>query len=446
MLVRVLIGMDLRLEQTLFSRMVLTPASCECSKAEAPQQHSKGMSHHVLQQINPKAGHQPQALSPSYTLNEDILDDVFRYLRCSELASVALVCRLWNYVSERRLYAKIRYSDLMEHRPAMTRLATTLENSSRIRGLIRELDLISYAHEHSAEFFQWLLLLPPNTIHTISVRDTKWNVPRTDFTGAVLGSPAFATVRHLFIEGGFLLTLRQRQDGGILHQGPKFEDIMRLPNLESLSISLVRPPLGTSVAGFSSLRRLSVIVLSYNSQIRTIVQHLRHSLIRFDIVIDRWDNHVPDTLSADLATFAQLRHLSIIRREQGEPFKVNTPFMDDLIEKLTGLETLYCAHDLFTGNLLRRIPSSLIALRLETKSLSSDDIVDACLRRRASQTSLRLLKIGGLGGRYNLHRAYPPHILDQCDAAGISFQSLERIYWATLFLPESHVKNQSPYM
>lgn len=365
----------------------------------------------------------------SAILNVDVIDDIISYLAPPDLASAALVCHLWKRISERLLYSHIQFSD------RTVKLASTLRESDHIRRLIRRLDVYTYGKTYSADHYEWMLLLPQNTIHTMTISNGAWlSGAQPHFMAAAKGCPALRTVRHLYVTVGFFISSRTLQ-GDMVQQGAKVEDIMQLPNLESLSIKLPNNYIGTSVSGFSLLKRLSIHIKEYTPQMRATMQHLRPSLIRLDIQIGRWDDDVAKMLGADLATFTQLQHLSIIRAaRRNDLTEINVPFMDDVITQLTHLETLSCAFDLCTGELISRIPLTLWSLAIESAELYAEEISDACVRKEAGGSSLRLFKVG------NPNRALMPwrpdlpiNVVDQCRAAGIVLQDLEYEYWSFLF-------------
>lgn len=275
--------------------------------------------------------------------------------------------------------------------------------------------------------YQWMLLLPSTTVHTMCVFDWCCVKPHPEFIATIVRCPALGSVRHLTLRGFIFSSSAHEQNGDIVfHEGAKIESFMSLPALRSLCIDAEFVVLRTPTAHFARLKRLSIT--TYSPNIRPIVQELRESLVQLDVSIRTWDYETVMMLADDLVTLSQLRHLSIFQDAEADPPSLNVPFMDDVVEKLIGLETLYCCRNSFTGRLISSIPPSLRTLRLETWRPYVEGIMLACIRRKAGESDLQLLKMGSYESRCPSPPP-SPEMSGLCEAAGISLEALEHEHW-----------------
>lgn len=361
-------------------------------------------------------------------LNEDVLDVIFCFLSPADLASAASTCRVWTYPSQRRLYTTLAFSD-NEKQLRFVELARTLSESDRIRNLIRTLDIKFIGRESSAQaHYRWMLLLQPDTVHTMTIYDI-CILPHSDFIATVVGCPVLASVRHLVLRGTLFTDTAHDMDGNIVfHEGARLEDFICLPSLTSLCIAAESVILRTSTSNFARLKRLSVSTIRYAPSIHPIVQELRASLIRFDIKIYNWDRDTVSMLADDVAALTRLRHFAVFKQPDVQFSTIDIPFMDEVVEGLAGLETLYCCRDSFTSRLISRIPGSVWSVRLESWDSCAQYITPACARRQTGESNLRVLKIGSHDHR-RPSKQPSPELTRQCESAGILLEALEYKYW-----------------
>lgn len=312
----------------------------------------------------------------------------------------------------------------------MMKLASTLDESDRIRRLIRSLRVEIW--DPDPRLYQWMHRLPPDTLHTLVVKDFCSGAVHAEAIKAVVASPSLCSVRSLSVNGGLFYCAKRAQNGDEGCSAACVNDFMRLPNLVSLQIGAQCIPIRTAFSVVAPLKRLSVSLQAYTSGFRPVMHHLRRSLLQFDLNISHWNTVTAQMLAEDLAALTNLHHLSIFQHTQRHiRSRLKVPFMDGVIKKLPQLESLYCSVGSFGDSLFEHIPSSLHSLRLETEQPCDEGISRICERKRAGCLQLRLLKLGSLYPRHPRPDT-PVNLINQCKSVDISLELLELEFWATI--------------
>lgn len=245
--------------------------------------------------------------------------------------------------------------------------------------------------------------------------------------------PALPGVRHLVTEGVFQF---EKTGHGLefraSHPGFTVESFAYLPLLESLRIDDYSIPLLGATSGFVPLKRLNVHVQTYDKNLRAVVQQHRDTLEYLALSIDSyawegWSRSVTDILSDDLSTFTQLRHLFMFSAQFNHHHGPSRPFMDEVIQHLPELETLYCGSISFSGVLLERIPSTMHTLRLETTKFYTEEIMGTCTRKQRGNSHLRLLELGD--SEFPTAPRHSVTLVDRCAEAGITLRLLRVNDW-----------------
>lgn len=339
------------------------------------------------------------------------------------MAAASSVCRSWVPLSQRWLYRRIAFDDDSHDWDRMIKLATTLNDCSHLHHHIRIVAVSYRGHiADSHTHYQWLRHLPsPSLIHTMIIADScNEGLSHLQFISALFGCPALPTIKHLAIDG---------------IQTSPVSRLMTLPHLESLQLGPWLSKRGF-VSQLPPLKRLSVNVYTYESDIRSILRSVRHSLIMIDIDMDHWEQRnaepgdIPAKLTRDLSSLTRLKHLTISHTKLQSSSA--TPFMDDVIEHLPELETLYCCSGVFTDRLLERIPGTLHTLRLETTQQFTREITRLCERKHKGISCLRLLELGSFHEDdicHQLRQDSSSELVSQCAAVGVTLGRLEVEYW-----------------
>lgn len=271
--------------------------------------------------------------------------------------------------------------------------------------------------------YQWLRLLPsPSLIHTMVIRDCcEHGSAHLKFLSALFGCPALPTIKHLAIDGTSASPINR---------------LMALSDLESLQIGAFISTRGYVSRLSPSLRRLSANVDTYDPDIRSVVQSLRHSLTMFNLNVFLWEQGDAEFIDAaakltrDLSSMIQLKHLTISHLQFST--SCTTPFLDDVIEHLPVLETMYASSGTFTGRLLGRVPCTLHTLRLETILPLTEEIMRLCARKQEGTSRLQLLELGSLRDDRLCRPLLPDassELIGLCAAVGIALGRLDLGYW-----------------
>lgn len=373
------------------------------------------------------------------TLNEDVLDTIFSHLNHKDLASTALACRLWVFLSQRRLYYRVHFTDdggYRRHnslrRSRMVKLASTLGECDNIRHLIRSLRVEFWGTIPDVQpLYEWIRLLPPKRIHSMAIMGRSKEFFRSWFASTVLACPALPDVRHLVTEGVFQF-VKTGHGLEASRQGFTMESFAHLPCLESLRIDDYSFPLLGPTSQFTPLKCFNAHVHTYDKSVRAVVQQHRSSLKYLALSIDNygwegWNRSIADIMGEDLSTFSRLRHLFMFSALFGHHRGPSRPFMDEVIEHLPELETLFCGSMSFSGNLLGRVPRTLHTLRLETTAFYSEEIMGACARKQEDGSSLRLLELGD--PEFPKQPKHSDKLIAHCAGAGITLRLLHVNDW-----------------
>ncbi|EJU03418.1 hypothetical protein DACRYDRAFT_21599 [Dacryopinax primogenitus] len=113
--------------------------------------------------------------SIAQTLPWDILATILEYLDTPEAAVASMVCRSWLEPARQRLYYGI---DLQ---PASNmnfiRLATSMENSPRLRQFVRRVRISVLGKDETAGRLDWIKNLPPDQVQRLSIGCTQYDTP-----------------------------------------------------------------------------------------------------------------------------------------------------------------------------------------------------------------------------------------------------------------------------
>ena len=282
--------------------------------------------------------------SPAQCCNDDVLQDVLSHLPQHDLAAAALACRSWLAPARSVLYHRIDF-DLKS--PNVSKLETTLRNCGHLRSLIRHLRL---HHEtigptYFAEF-GWMASLPAHSLRSIDFAFFT-ELHRLD---EVLAFPAVLTAQHIIIRSAHFTT------------SARLSRVLAMPGLTSLS--LTSDASSPEITAALKLGRLTMITNTLPDVLFRIVRSIDPTctLEQFDLVVgetlaeDRLDALL-EVLGSHMTT---LKHLSITSRIQ----LYREPFFDDLVRRLSSLQTLYCGYGSYSSSLLSRLPPTVHTLGL----------------------------------------------------------------------------------
>lgn len=300
---------------------------------------------------------QEAPLSAAQRCNEDVLDEIFAELQPGSLASAALVCRGWLFPARVRLYRELQADTMFVHK--RNELLRTLSTQPHILRLVRR-PVLRWVYDPApcAAFFDWVALLPEHSLQSVEIVtiDSRPRDP-LDTLDTLLGFPAIHSLTRIIIrcDTGFLTPKRLNQ-------------VLEMPHLQSLSVRISHPTAVhlTDITAFPNLKRLSILADVYTPLIAKLLHGLPSPLERFDLGADDIEDTDIATLCHSLQRHApHLRNLSFL----GEPFsKSHLCFMDDFVSSFSSLETLSCAHYLYSPLIFSRLPPTLVSLSLCTPS------------------------------------------------------------------------------
>ncbi|KAF9047055.1 hypothetical protein BDZ89DRAFT_1127121 [Hymenopellis radicata] len=145
-----------------------------------------------------RASYNPPPQSSAQTCNDDVLDIIFAFLSKPDVASAAKTCKSWSASAYRALYASVAFHpSYVKGDILMELLSPTLMESDLIRHLIRHLSIdasMVSARHISDHVYDWLLLLPANTILSLTLFTSQVH---EKFMDILLHSPALPCIRYL---------------------------------------------------------------------------------------------------------------------------------------------------------------------------------------------------------------------------------------------------------
>jgi hypothetical protein len=300
------------------------------------------------------------ALSTPRYFPEDVLIDMLDYLPQRDLTATALVCRSWVFASRSKLYYRVTFD---VESPTISHMEDTLTTCAHIRTLVRHLILrgppvvppsTPNVDEYGGtsilpKFYEtdlhWVRMLPKHSL--LSIEFIQWR--KID---DVLVYSAVRTTSCMTFSGFVMVT------------SSTLNALLSMSSLTSLSLMrILSPPVLDGK--FTQLRRLSLSTWIVPDELLEIMGAIdpQCPLERLDIgvAVALKDNALSRLLDILKPHLGRLKHLSAIakfRRFGGYPF------MDDVIQQLSSVETLYCGYGTYTPLIMSRLPSTLHTLGL----------------------------------------------------------------------------------
>jgi hypothetical protein len=142
--------------------------------------------------------------------------------------------------------------------------------------------------------------------------------------------------------------------------GATLEPHLGLKNLETLFIRFPPGCDSLDLTHTPPLKHLSIVTYEFEQHIPQLLSAVAPTLRQLDFSFVFCSTSSLGALTGALVQLTQLRHLAIHARF-GPPF----PFLDDVVPRLTTLQSLYCAHGTFSPALFSAMPGEIRTLRLQ---------------------------------------------------------------------------------
>ncbi|EMD39569.1 hypothetical protein CERSUDRAFT_71465 [Gelatoporia subvermispora B] len=276
----------------------------------------------------------------------DVLYYTLLDLEPNDLRTVALVSRQWAQAVRLPLYSSLSLKTYRDNAPL---LARTMSTCPHLRPLVQFLTVAIGIDTQDTALFEWLHLLPNNTVRVFRVSQLQRN---EDLATFILQSPFFRSVT-LFEGAGFFLRTGKHLEDSFSLRSVKALHLFIPDYLNDFQPSSVPP----------KLTHLSITFFNYHPFISRLIAVVGHQLEHLDL--DTGGNYpeghqVDELLNALKNHVHALRHLTI----RGLAFP-EAPYLDSIGHVVPTVEYLHLGILTFGPALFDHLPSTLRTLRLE---------------------------------------------------------------------------------